>query len=366
MFYLNIIITFIVSYLFIKIIIKYAKQLGCLDIPNHRSYHCSIIPKGGGIGFMGAFLLSIILFHRDIFIEYWYIFVAIISIMLIGMIDDKKEVSPKLKFIVIFGGVMFISLFDIKIDHLGFWFGYEVMLPIWISLPFTMFAVAGFTNALNLIDGIDGLAGSISTVIITIFLFIGYIYEDSIIIILASTMLFSLSAFLWLNWNPASIFMGDSGSLTLGFFISILAMLSLKYIHPVATLYIAALPILDTLIVMTRRINDGKSPFEPDKSHLHHIVVKFFNSDVKKSVIFLVILQMLFSIIGLLISNQCGYTTLYTQTIPILALLGFLLLFLFFYLLFTGIYRRQKIIDKRINQINIKRKMNRHSKSKEK
>lgn len=81
-------------------------------------------------------------------------------------------------------------------------------------------------------------------------------------------------AFLLFNWYPAKIFMGDSGSLFLGFVISVIATMSLKYIHPVAVLYLAALPIMDTLIVMVRRMRRGMSPFTPDKTHMHHILLK--------------------------------------------------------------------------------------------
>jgi UDP-GlcNAc:undecaprenyl-phosphate GlcNAc-1-phosphate transferase len=153
----------------------------------------------------------------------------------------------------------------------------------------------------------------------------------------------SLLGFLVLNWNPAKIFMGDSGSLTLGFIISVLSLLSLKYIHPIVVIYLAALPILDTLVVMIRRIRRGKSPFSPDKTHIHHILVKFFENDVKRTVIFLVVLQIVFSSIGYilieLIQNDLS------GTIPFFALVIFGMLFILFYMIFTGIKKRQKVID---------------------
>lgn len=136
--------------------------------------------------------------------------------------------------------------------------------------------LSGFTNALNLIDGLDGLAGTISFIILSTFLYIGLAHQDELIVTICSIVLSSLVAFLIFNWNPAKIFMGDSGSLFLGFVISIVATISLKYIHPISVLYLVALPIVDTLIVMVRRIRNGKSHFSPDKTHIHHILLNFF------------------------------------------------------------------------------------------
>ena len=136
----------------------------------------------------------------------------------------------------------FLGLTDIQNErslHQEVWYWY------WDKfLPFTIFALAGFTNALNLIDGLDA---SISIVILSSFLYIGYIHKNELMIVLCSLTIASLLAFLIFNWNPAKIFMGDSGSLFLGFIISVVACISLEYIHPIAIFYLAALPIVDTL-----------------------------------------------------------------------------------------------------------------------
>jgi len=340
----NIIFTFLLSYLSIKLIIKYAKPLGFLDIPNDRSHHCDIVPKSAGVGFVLAFFISSAIFNYELFISYWYIYLSIALIFGIGVVDDMLDVSPKLKFIVIFIAVLFLSYFGVVIDTFGSWFGCEISLPILLAVPFTMFALAGFTNALNLIDGIDGLSGTISIIVLGVFALIGLQYDDTLIITLAFTTIVAILGFLVLNWNPAKIFMGDSGSLTLGFIISLLAVLSLEYIHPITILYLAALPILDTLIVMIRRIRRGKSPFSPDKTHIHHILVKFFEGNVPKTVLFLSILQIVFSGIGYMMTqsisqdNSSGY-------IPLVALFGFSLMFVIFYMIFTGIKKRQKLVD---------------------
>ena len=330
------------SFVFVFLLAKYAHKLGLLDIPNERSHHCSIIPSGGGIGFMSAFFFSLFFFETELFFEYWYVFAAIAMIFAVGVLDDRVDVSPKLKFIVIFFAVTLLWMFDMSIFSLGNFFGFELSLGF-LALPFTMFALAGFTNALNLIDGIDGLSSSISITIIAFFAYIGYEHYNEIMLSISLASIAVILGFLFLNWNPAKIFMGDSGSLSLGFIISVLALMSLEYLHPVVILYFTALPVLDTLVVMTRRIRRGHSPLSADKTHIHHIMVKFFDDNVKKTVAFLILLQLAFSSFGYLLTllireNPNGW-------IPFFSLINFAIIFILSYMIFTGIKKRQNKID---------------------
>ncbi len=340
---LKLLFTVFLSYILVKSMIRFAYNLNFLDIPNERSYHVDATPRAGGIGFVLSFFMSILLFNFSLFLENWYLFVSVFIVFLVGVVDDKYEVSAKLKFIVIFFAVFLLWFYGLSIDTIGYWFGQQINLVWWIALPFSMFALAGFTNALNLVDGLDGLASCISVVIIIFFGLIGLDHQDALMIDISLYTIASLVGFLFLNWNPAKIFMGDSGSLTLGFIISVLAVLSLKYIHPVFILYLAALPILDTLIVMLRRIRRGKSPFSPDKTHIHHILVKFFENDIKRTVAFLVVLQTIFSSIGyMLLEIEISKRG---SVIPFFALFIFVMMFLLFYMIFTGMKKRQKLLD---------------------
>lgn len=334
---IKLIFTFLSSLLFIKLIIKNASFLGLVDIPNERSSHSKITPRGAGIGFGFAFFITILIFNLSLFIEYWLLFLGIFLVFLVGILDDHKDASPKAKFYATF--LLYLS--DISIYSLGDFFGFEISLW-YFALPFTMFALAGFTNALNLIDGLDRLAASITIIILSSFLYVGYIYQDQLMIVLCRVTIVSLLAFLVFNWNPAKIFMGDSGSLFLGFVVSVVACLSLKYIHPIAVFYLAAIPIVDTLVVMTRRIRKGISPFTPDKTHIHHILLKFFGKRVKKTVFFLGLMQVLFSLVGLMLSfNSEDIGKGATSTVALIAFVGITMLF---YMIFTGMKRRQKLI----------------------
>ena len=341
---LEFILLIAISYLSIKVLILYAHRLKLLDIPNERSHHCSIVPRGGGVGFVLSFFIITFMFHTQIFIENWYIFASIFSVFIIGIVDDRYCVSAKLKFIVIFIAVFLLWLNGLSINTLGSWFNYDIYLPSFIALLFGMFALSGFTNALNLIDGLDGLSTTISIIIILFFGLIAYENSDNLMLIISINTIAVLIGFLLLNWNPAKVFMGDSGSLTLGFIVSVLALLSLQYIHPIVIVYLVALPILDTLIVMIRRIRRKKSPFSPDKTHIHHILVKFFENRVKRTVIFIAILQILFSSIGYILITITKNDT--TGIVPLFALIIFTMMFLLFYMIFTGIKRRQILLDK--------------------
>jgi UDP-GlcNAc:undecaprenyl-phosphate GlcNAc-1-phosphate transferase len=340
---LKLFIPFILSFILINLIIKHAVRLGLTDIPNERSSHTKITPRGAGVGFGLAFFISSIAFEFSLFVEYWLIYFSIFLVFLVGILDDHKDASPKAKFYVIFLSTILLFFSDVSISTLGSYFGYE--LTLWyFALPFTMFALAGFTNALNLIDGLDGLAGSIALVILGTFYYIGYTHDGTLITSITLMTIVPLLAFLILNWNPAKIFMGDSGSLLLGFIVSVVAVLSLEYIHPIAVFYIAAVPIVDTLVVMNRRIRRGKSPFSPDKTHIHHILLKFLDNDVKKTVLFLVLMQVLFSLVGLMlakISDDLG-----DSFGSSLALVGFGGITILFYIIFTGMKKRQMRLEK--------------------
>jgi len=340
----------LLSYFSVQLIKKQAVRLDLLDLPNERSQHVQILPRGAGVGFVFAFFIGCVVCYPHTFIADRLMFLSVLIVFVAGIADDHHGVSVWFKFLIIFVAVFALWLDNYSIYTLGIWFGHRINLPWWIALPFGMFAIAGLTNALNLIDGLDGLAGGVSIVIFCMFWVIGLKHHDSSMIMISSVMLFSLCGFMILNWNPAKIFMGDSGSLTLGFVISILSMLSIRYIHPVATLYLVALPVLDTLIVMVRRYRRGKSPFHADKTHMHHILVKFFENNVKKTVISLIILQIIFSASGYILIDDIKHDT--TGWVSFSALVGFVLIFVLLYMVFTGIKKRQLAVDK-MNKINL-------------
>lgn len=323
---------FIFALLAVRYIRDHAIDFGLLDVPNNRSSHTKTTPRGAGIGFFLAIALISPFFHLELILEYFYAYIAIFMVFIIGVLDDHKDTSPRTKFLVIIIAVLFLALDDIIIYDIGSFFGVDIHLG-WFAIPFTIFAVTGFTNALNLIDGLDGLSASVSIVIFISLSIIGYLYNDSFILTTSATFIIALLAFLVFNWHPASIFMGDSGSLTLGFVIAMLSIKSLAYIPALSILFIAAIPIFDTLIVMIRRKRNGKSIFYADTCHIHHLLLGFWGGDVRKTVLSLVLLQSIYTLIGLQIHKSNNESSI--------MLLLFILNTLLLYLMLNRMIKKQ-------------------------
>ncbi|MCO4781883.1 MAG: undecaprenyl/decaprenyl-phosphate alpha-N-acetylglucosaminyl 1-phosphate transferase [Candidatus Cloacimonetes bacterium] len=193
-----------------------------------------------------------------------------VCIAVLGAIDDLKNLDPKLKFVVECGIAYMVCQFDISIEALSL-FGHTLQTHQWAT-PITIFWIVGITNALNLLDGLDGLAGGVSAIIITTLIYLNPSGLETSIIL--PTILGGLLVFLRLNLNPAKIFMGDVGSLFLGFHISVfsLTMISFKTatLGILAPILLMGLPVLDTAWAIIRRANKGQKIFQADKSHIHH------------------------------------------------------------------------------------------------
>ncbi len=333
---LEFILIFIVAFIFIGLIIKNALKLGLVDVPNERSMHTRHHPRGAGIGVFLAVALVDPWFEYSLLMEHYLTCLAIFAVFVVGVLDDHQDTSPNTKFFIVAFAALMVYFDGIYVSTLGNLFGIDVNLG-WFALPFTVFAIVGFTNALNLIDGLDGLAGSVSMIILGTLFSIGYSYDDTYMMLISGSFIAGLVAFMFYNWNPASIFMGDSGSLVLGFVIGLLVIKSATYIQPVTVLFIIAVPLIDTIIVMVRRKRHGKSMFTADKTHLHHILFNFFDKDVKRTVVFLAILQAVYSITALQIVESADQS---------MSLVLFGLNVLILYFVFTGMLRRQVIIDR--------------------
>ncbi len=313
-------ISVIVSFL----LVKYKHVLRILDEPNARSQHKVVIPRSGGIAIFSAFVTGV--FSLDISHDYWFL-APLFIIFGLGLYDDKNGISSKKKLLVTFVASMLLFFLGFDLVRYGHFFGHEVILPFWISCLFFSIACAGFINAVNLIDGLDGLASLISLIILSAFAYLGFKWNDAFLCNVSLALMVSILGFLIFNWHPAKIFMGDSGSLTLGFVLVLLSVYAIKqhYITAVSVLLLAALPILDTLIVMVRRVVNKQNPFKADKTHIHHIILKQQNRHVVRTVILMGVWQMLFTYIGL------GFKV--RDDIYILIL--FFLCFLLFYFILT-------------------------------
>jgi len=304
-----------------RLLIRFAHSLHLVDEPNHRSVHLEPTPRGGGIVFTLVALLDLLLFHPSLFVGHLSEITALMLILGIGILDDRHDAAPRVKFFIIAMATLVLAEKGVVIDDVGRYFGLEIRLG-WLAVPFTFFAIAGFTNAMNLVDGIDGLAGSLALIILAAFAWLGWRHGDPFLFRLSIAFMTGVAAFLLFNWRPASIFMGDSGSLTLGFLVAMLSIRALAYLPSVSVLYLGALPILDTLVAMIRRKRAGLSAMAPDRCHFHHLLLQKTGS-VAKVVGAMTLIQGGFLLAGLSLKKGMD------QTLPLLL----------FFLLVYGAYR---------------------------
>lgn len=255
---------------------RWALASGTVDTPDARKVHTEAVPRIGGVAIFMSFILAILI-YVDITPEIRGIMAGGLVMFLTGLIDDLQGLRPAQKLLGQTGAVLVaMSIGRIHIDHLGDLFGMgNIVLPIWIGVPFTVFAVVGLTNAINLIDGLDGLAGGVATIALLAFFALAWHDGNQMVMTLCACLLGAIFGFLKYNIYPARIFMGDAGSLTIGFLLAMLAILLTQGtgrggIPPVVPLIVLALPITDTLWVMLRRISKRINPFTPDRGHVHH------------------------------------------------------------------------------------------------
>lgn len=272
--YISIVALF-TSLLMVPFLHRWAVANGAVDLPDQRKVHRKAVPRIGGVAICVAWLFTLVV-CVNLSWQIRGVMAGALIVFVTGLIDDLYGLSAKRKFLgEVIACMVTITVGRVCIHHFGDLFGFgPVILPIWVAIPFTIFAVVGAVNAINLMDGLDGLAGGISTIALVSFLVLGYHTGNYPVVCLCAALLGAVLGFLKYNLFPARIFMGDAGSLTLGFIIAMLAVLLIQSpesgINPAVPLLVLALPIADTVRVIGRRLLNGKSPFKPDMSHVHH------------------------------------------------------------------------------------------------
>jgi UDP-N-acetylmuramyl pentapeptide phosphotransferase/UDP-N-acetylglucosamine-1-phosphate transferase len=273
---------FVVTLITIPPIICLVKKYSLYDVPDGRKEHSLPIPTMGGIAIIAGMMVSLFLwFPFNNQMAQICFFFSITVLFGLGIMDDLKDLSARYKFIIQAGLAALIALSDIRITSFNGLFGINE-LSLAAQYTFTILAVVGITNAFNLIDGIDGLAGGLGFMsLITIGIFLT-MSGDMNTALIAFALAGGILAFLYFNFNPAKIFMGDTGSLVLGFVIAVLCIrlmqvnvFVLNPVLPHAPLFvlgIVLIPVFDTLRVFAMRIWNGKSPFIADKTHIHHLL----------------------------------------------------------------------------------------------
>lgn len=290
-------ITFLFVVLFMPIVKRIAVHIGALDIPNKRKVHRVPIPRLGGLGMYAGFLLGYMLFGVES-IQMNAILIGSFIVVITGFIDDIKPVSAKYKFLAQIAAAMVIPFYGgilLKdISAFGIYINFGFLSPF-----ITILFIVAIMNCINFIDGLDGLAGGISAIYFLMIGIIAILFNSTgLDVILTFVMFGAVLGFLVHNFYPASIFMGDSGSLFLGYIISIISLLGYKnvtFTSLIVPIFLLAIPILDTCFAIIRRLLKHESIAMPDKCHLHHQLLKL-NFSIRKSVLIIYLIDILFAI----------------------------------------------------------------------
>lgn len=310
------------SLILTPMLIKYTKKMNLTDAPDSRKMHVNPIPTLGGMAIFVSFAIGLIIlqpaseFHISILC-------GSVMILILGVVDDIYNLSPKIKML---GQVLAASL-------VVFWGGLQVSF---INLPFggdfefgilspfiTIFWIVGITNAINLIDGLDGLSAGVSSIALLTIAGMAIIMGDVYVTTVALILFFSILGFLPFNFFPAKIFMGDTGALFLGYMIGVLSLLGFKnvtFISFIIPILILGVPISDTLLAMVRRFVNNRPMSSADSSHLHHRLLKFGLSH-RNTVLFIYGLSAMFSLAAILFSMTTVWGSLLIFTVALIAVL---------------------------------------------
>lgn len=301
-------LAFLITFLLMPITIKLTQKFGLIDIPkDERRVHKKPIPLGGGIAMVISVTILMIK-YLPLNKELVMTITASLLIAISGLIDDKRGLSPKLKFgFQILGGILLV-IGGVKIEFFTNPFDFKDALLIlsFLSIPVTIFWVCGITNTINLIDGLDGLAAGVSLICAISMFFITYQMGRTEVSLVCALVAGACLGFLPFNFNPAKIFMGDTGALYLGFMLSYISITGFLKQAAMLMIFVPVLimgvPVFDTAFAMIRRKLSGKSMVAADKGHLHHrLLARGLNQ--KQTVIILYAISAIFGIIANLISK---------------------------------------------------------------
>lgn len=314
------IIAVFISYLTTPLVRKLAFKIGAIDIPkDDRRVHKEPMPLIGGVAiYLGVVLTSLMFLPMNKTLI--SILIGGTIILISGIIDDFKGLSPKFKIVFqLLAGICLI-IGDVKVDFVTnpFSVSNEVIYLNFLSIPITLFWVVGITNTLNLIDGLDGLAAGVALISSLSLTLVAGKFGYTTVIIISAIVAGACLGFIPFNFNPAKIFMGDTGALFLGFMLAAISiegvMKSVATIAIIVPILILGVPIFDTTFAICRRLLSGRSITSADKGHLHHRLLARGYSQ-KKTVMILYGISAAFGLFAVLVSKANSQQAVYLSVI---------------------------------------------------
>lgn len=274
-------IALVLTLIFTPVVKKIAFLFNAIDIPSGRKVHTKEMPRLGGLGIFMGFIVAVLIailiaYFRNMGLHYkaiWGILLGAVFILSVGIVDDVKGIPAAQKLILQIIGASIPIFFGVQIYFVSSPFS-GIILMGWFAIPLTLFWIVGMTNAVNFIDGLDGLASGIAAIAATTLFIVAVRIHQPAAAIMMAALAGATIGFLRYNFNPASIFLGDSGSMFLGYILAVSSVIGVLKSTIVLALLIPVLilgvPIFDTASVILRRVRAGDPIFNADRRHLHH------------------------------------------------------------------------------------------------
>lgn len=308
----------LLSFFATPLVIVFAKRIGAIDIPkDNRRMHSRPIPRLGGLAIFFGFMVAVLLLTPVRGSEMIGILLGAVCIVGLGVVDDMVALSPKTKLLgqLLAAGIAVAG--GLRIQYIANFlpFLYEDYISFGVfAIPITVLWIVGITNAVNLIDGLDGLAVGVSSIASICMVVIALIASDANLAMVMLALTGACLGFLPYNFNPAKIFMGDTGAMFLGYLLATMSVHGLFKFYALLSFFIPfvllALPIFDTAYAIIRRLAQGRSPFSPDRGHLHHKLIDMGFSQ-KQSVAILYTLSAVLGVCAVLISTTNVHKVLF-------------------------------------------------------
>ena len=270
-------LAFLVTLAATPLVIRLAIALGVVDQPDPRKVHTRLMPRLGGLAIFAGYVAATV-WMMATFREIKVIMLGALVIVATGLLDDRFGLRPWVKLVGQILAASVVVALGIQAQFIYFPFNSagSIIEFGWLSIPLSIFWLVGVMNAVNLIDGLDGLAAGVTAIAATTMLILALGMGNLPVVFMAAALIGSLIAFLFFNFHPAQIFMGDTGSLFLGYMMGVLSLLGFKQVaftSFVVPLLVLAVPLSDTTFAILRRLLSGRSIAQPDKRHLHHALL---------------------------------------------------------------------------------------------
>ena len=305
---------------------KLAQKVGAIDVPTDgRRMHHTPIPRMGGLAIFIAFLTSVLIFAK-IDTEVRGILLGAVIIVILGVLDDIITLHALLKFLVQILAAILVVLQGCRIEHfMGF------QLPQWLSYPVSVVWIVAITNAVNFIDGLDGLAAGVCAISAGAMLVVALLVADFTSAVMLAAIVGACTGFIPYNFNPAKIFMGDTGSTFLGFMLSTISIYGLFKMYAIISFavpfLVLGLPIFDICFAVIRRVSKGQSPMHADRGHVHHRLIDMGFSQ-KQAVAIAYMLSAILGMAAVVLTNDGEMQALvFITAVVVVGAIGFWVIF---------------------------------------